>query len=92
MTHSYSREKPDLLARLRRIEGQIRGVQKMLDEDRYCIDVLTQLSAIKQATHAVALSVLQAHTRGCVASAIRDEYSEEDKITELMEVIRQFTK
>lgn len=64
----------------------------MLEDDRYCIDILIQLSAIKKATHAVALSVLEAHTQGCVVSAIQDEDMKDEKITELLQVIRQFTK
>lgn len=92
MSHSYANDKANLLARLRRIEGQVRGVQKMIDEDRYCIELLTQLAAIKNATNKVALSVLESHTRGCVADAIHQQESVDEKINELMEVIRQFTK
>lgn len=92
MGHSYAKDKENLLARLRRIEGQVRGVQKMIDEDRYCIDLLTQLAAIKNATHKVALAILESHTRGCVADAMHQHESEDEKINELMGVIRQFTK
>lgn len=92
MSHSYASEKDDLLKRLRRIEGQVRGVQKMIEEDRYCIDLLTQLAAVKNATHKVALAVLDSHTRGCVTDAIQNHESEGEKIDELMEAIRQFTK
>ncbi|GLV14917.1 hypothetical protein Heshes_26010 [Alicyclobacillus hesperidum] len=92
MGHPYAKEKADLLTRLRRIEGQVRGVQKMIEEDRYCVDLLTQLAAIKNATHKVALSILEAHTRGCVADAIHHHTSEDEKIDELMDVIRQFIK
>jgi len=67
----YTSHKEQIQARLRRIEGQIRGVQKMVDEDRYCIDVLTQVSAAKAALNAVALELLQDHTEHCVAEAIR---------------------
>jgi CsoR family transcriptional regulator, copper-sensing transcriptional repressor len=67
----YTSHKEQIQARLRRIEGQIRGVQKMVDEDRYCIDVLTQVSAAKAALDAVALELLQDHTEHCVAEAIR---------------------
>ena len=67
----YIAHKEQVQARLRRIEGQIRGVQKMVDEDRYCIDVLTQVSAAKAALNAVALELLQDHTEHCVAEAIR---------------------
>jgi DNA-binding FrmR family transcriptional regulator len=67
----YTSHKEQIQARLRRIEGQIRGVQKMVDEDRYCIDVITQVSAAKAALNAVALELLQDHTEHCVAEAIR---------------------
>jgi CsoR family transcriptional regulator, copper-sensing transcriptional repressor len=67
----YTSHKEQIQARLRRIEGQIRGVQKMVDEDRYCIDVLTKVSAAKAALNAVALELLQDHTEHCVAEAIR---------------------
>ena len=63
---AYTATKPQLLARLKRIEGQTRGVQKMVDEDRYCIDVLTQLSAIQAALDQVALGLLDDHTRHCL--------------------------
>jgi DNA-binding FrmR family transcriptional regulator len=67
----YKLHKPQVQVRLRRIEGQIRGVQKMVDEDRYCIDVLTQVGAIKAALDAVALLLLQDHTEHCVVDAIQ---------------------
>ena len=63
---AYATTKPQLLARLKRIEGQTRGVQKMVDEDRYCIDVLTQISAIQAALDKVALGLLDEHVRHCV--------------------------
>ena len=63
---AYSATKPQLLARLKRIEGQTRGVQKMVDEDRYCIDVLTQISAIQAALDKVALGLLDEHVKHCV--------------------------
>jgi DNA-binding FrmR family transcriptional regulator len=67
----YSRDKPKLQARLRRIEGQVRGVQKMIEADRYCIDVLTQVNAIRAALESVALQLLADHTQTCVTEAIR---------------------
>ena len=67
----YKSHKPQVKTRLRRIEGQIRGVQKMVDEDRYCIDVLTQVGAVKAALDAVALLFLQDHTEHCVVEAIQ---------------------
>jgi DNA-binding FrmR family transcriptional regulator len=77
----YSASKDQLIARLRRIEGQVRGVQRMIDEDRYCIDVVTQISAIEGALEKVALGLLDSHTRHCVlgpeSEELRDERTEE---------------
>lgn len=84
-------EKAALLRRLRRIEGQIRGVQKMIEEDRYCVDILTQLAAIRSATNAVGLAILERHIRGCVQNAIRQEQGDE-MIEELLDVISSFIK
>lgn len=72
-TRGYSATKDQLLKRLRRIEGQVRGVQNMVDEDRYCIDVLTQISAVQAALDKVALGVLDEHTRHHVAGCLREE-------------------
>ena len=68
-TRGYTPTKDQLLTRLRRIEGQIRGVQRMVDDDRYCIDVLTQISAIQAALDKVALGLLHDHARHCVMDA-----------------------
>ena len=67
----YTIHKKSVQARLRRVEGQVRGLQKMVDEDRYCIDVLTQVGAVKSALDSVALVLLADHTEHCVAEAIR---------------------
>ena len=79
--HGYSADKDKLTARLRRIEGQVRGVEKMVDEDRYCIDVVTQISAIQAALDKVALGLLDDHARHCVvggrASGSPDELTDE---------------
>ena len=69
----YTSGKADHLARLRRIEGQVRGVSRMVDEDRYCLDVLTQISAATRALHEVALGLLDDHIRHCVLDAARDD-------------------
>jgi DNA-binding FrmR family transcriptional regulator len=66
----YTDDKEDISRRLRRIEGQVRGLQRMVDEDAYCIDVLTQISAATRALEAVALEMLDAHLRHCVTEAI----------------------
>lgn len=81
--------KSALLKRLNRIEGQTRGVAKMVEEDRYCVDVLTQISAIQSALDALALQLLESHTKGCVRSAIRSGKGEA-AIDELMTVVRRF--
>jgi DNA-binding FrmR family transcriptional regulator len=67
----YSRDKKAVLSRLRRIEGQVRGIEKMVDEDRYCIDVLTQVNAVRAALESVALQLLSDHTEHCVTEAIK---------------------
>jgi DNA-binding FrmR family transcriptional regulator len=79
--------------RLRRIEGQVRGLQRMVDEDAYCIDILTQVAAVQTALEQVAVSVLDAHVRGCVADAvIADGAQADEKLDELMSAVRRFAK
>ncbi|MEV7976112.1 metal-sensitive transcriptional regulator [Streptomyces sp. NPDC086519] len=68
-THGYHKQKDEHLKRLRRIEGQIRGLQRMVDEDTYCIDILTQVSASTKALQSFALQLLEEHLRHCVATA-----------------------
>jgi CsoR family transcriptional regulator, copper-sensing transcriptional repressor len=87
----YKLHKAQVLARLRRIEGQVRGVQKMVDEDRYCIDVLTQVGAVKAALDAVALLLLQDHTKHCVVEAIQAGDGSE-KVRELNEAVERLVK
>ena len=67
---AYDMNKDDLLARLRRIEGQVRGIARMVEEDKYCIDVLTQVSAATKGLQQVALGLLDDHLRHCVADAV----------------------
>ncbi len=78
----YQADKDRLLNRLSRIEGQVRGVSRMVEEERYCIDVLTQISAIEAALDKVALGLIDDHTRNCIVEAKGDERSE--KLDELM--------
>lgn len=73
----YSMDKDDYARRLRRIEGQVRGLQRMVDDDAYCIDVLTQISAVGSALQSVALGLLDQHIRHCVADAARDAAASE---------------
>jgi DNA-binding FrmR family transcriptional regulator len=68
---AYTGSKDEYLKRLRRIEGQVRGLQRMVEEDTYCIDVLTQISAAKSALHAVAVGLLEDHLAHCVVDAAR---------------------
>ena len=69
--HGYTKDKEEVRRRLRRIGGQVRGIQRMVDEDRYCIDVLTQVNATRAALESVALQLLADHTEHCVTDAIR---------------------
>jgi DNA-binding FrmR family transcriptional regulator len=79
--------------RLRRIEGQVRGLQRMVDEDAYCVDILTQVAAVQTALEQVAVNVLDAHVRNCVADAVSDDGTEADeKLDELMAAVRRFAK
>jgi DNA-binding FrmR family transcriptional regulator len=81
----YTATKDDLQKRLRRIEGQVRGLQRMVDEDTYCIDVLTQVAAVTKALQGVALGLLDDHVRHCVAEAVRSGDEEgDDKVAEAM--------
>jgi DNA-binding FrmR family transcriptional regulator len=81
-----------ILNRLRRIEGQVRGLQRMVDEDAYCIDILTQVAAVQTALENVAVEVLDGHVRHCVADAVKGGDDGEAKLDELMAAVRRFTK
>jgi len=81
-SRGYTATKEQLLKRLRRVEGQVRGIEKMVEEDRYCIDVLTQISAVQAALDKVALGLLDEHARHCVIGAATDQQA--DKTEELM--------
>jgi DNA-binding FrmR family transcriptional regulator len=87
----YTSHKTQVLGRLRRIEGQVRGVQKMVDDERYCIDVLTQVGAVKAALDAVALLLLQDHTEHCVVEAIQAGDGSA-KVRELNEAVERLIK
>ncbi len=84
-------DKPALTKRLNRIEGQVRGIGKMIEDDRYCIDVLTQVSAVQSALDALALQLLEHHLHGCVQHAVKS--GEGDRaIDEALTVIRKFAR
>ena len=82
-------DKTSLVKRLNRIEGQVRGIGRMIDEDRYCIDVLTQVSAVQSAIDALALQLLEHHLHGCVQHAVKSGDGDH-AIAEALEVIRKF--
>jgi DNA-binding FrmR family transcriptional regulator len=91
--HGYTAHKQDYLKRLRRIEGQVRGLQRMVDEDTYCIDVLTQISAATSALRAVALELLEDHLGHCVAHAIESGGPEaQTKVREAAAAVERLVK
>ncbi|HHW98992.1 MAG TPA: metal-sensitive transcriptional regulator [Firmicutes bacterium] len=91
MSIGYEADKQSLLRRLKRVEGQIRGIQRMLEEDRYCVDILIQIAAVRAALDKVGLALIEDHTRGCVRNALANNQGDE-AIDELMDVIAQFLK
>jgi DNA-binding FrmR family transcriptional regulator len=91
--HGYIHAKDDYLRRLRRIEGQARGLQRMVEEEQYCIDILTQVSAVTKALQSVALGLLDEHVAHCVADAVRDGGPEADaKLKEASEAIARLVR
>ncbi len=89
----YAMKKTDLLKRLRRIEGQVRGLHQMVEEDRYCIDVLTQISAATKALESVAVGMLDDHLRHCVAEAVsRGGREADEKLTEATAAVERLLK
>jgi len=87
----YSEHKVRVLSRLRRIEGQVRGIQKMVEEERYCIDVLTQVAAVKAALESVSVALLDDHMQHCVADAIRTGDGS-DKVSEVSAAIARLVR
>ncbi|WP_371379804.1 metal-sensitive transcriptional regulator [Sporomusa aerivorans] len=84
-------EKIDIKKRLRRTSGQINGIEKMIDEGRYCVDVLQQIMAARAALNQVALIMIESHTKSCVVNAIKENRTEQ-AVDELMGVLSKFTK
>lgn len=85
------KEKIDLKLRLKKVAGQINGIDKMLDDGRYCVDVVQQILAARAALNRVSLIILESHAKSCVVTAIKENRAEES-IDELMDVFKQFTK
>jgi CsoR family transcriptional regulator, copper-sensing transcriptional repressor len=90
--HGYDKEA--LVKRLRRIEGQVRGIERMVEDDRYCIDVLTQVSAVSKALESLAFEVLDDHVRHCVTGAIAsgDKNEAAAKSQELLDAVQRFAR
>jgi DNA-binding FrmR family transcriptional regulator len=86
----YTMNKKDLQDRLRRIEGQVRGLQRMVEEDQYCIDVLTQVNSVTAALRAVGLGLLDEHVRHCVKESIQTGTGDE-KVEELLAAVARFS-
>jgi DNA-binding FrmR family transcriptional regulator len=94
MPHPYLAEKDALVKRLHRIEGQVLGIERMVEQDRYCIDVLTQIAAVNTALKSLALKILDGHVSHCVAGALRsgDETIAAEKSRELLAAVERFTR
>lgn len=89
--YPYTQGKEALMTRMRRIEGQAKGIEKMIKEERYCIDIVQQINALSSAADEVALIILEDHIEGCVTDAIREQRGD-DYIKELMITIRKVMK
>ncbi len=94
MSYGYAKDKPALVKRLHRIEGQIRGIERMVDDDRYCIDILTQIAAANTALESLAFKILDDHVRHCVAGALAsgDEADAATKTEELLAAVQRFSR
>jgi DNA-binding FrmR family transcriptional regulator len=86
-TRGYSATKEDLKGRLARIEGQVKGISKMVEDDRYCIDVLTQINAVRAALDKVALGLLDGHVKHCVIEGQGGPEDPQDRVSELMAAV-----
>jgi DNA-binding FrmR family transcriptional regulator len=94
MSHGYVENKDALVKRLHRIEGQVRGIERMLEDERYCIDILTQISAVNTALESLAFKILDDHVNHCVTGALAagDAGVAEEKSRELLDAVHRFTR
>jgi CsoR family transcriptional regulator, copper-sensing transcriptional repressor len=92
--YGYTKDKDAIVKRLHRVEGQVRGIERMVDDDRYCIDILTQIAAVNTALESLAFTILDDHVRHCVAGALAsgDEADASVKTEELLEAVRRFSR
>lgn len=88
---AYGSDKEKILTRLRRIEGQTRGLQRMIEDDKYCIDIITQVASVQAALEQVSLLLMENHMKGCLTEAVQ-QGNGDAKITEMMEVLRRYAK
>jgi DNA-binding FrmR family transcriptional regulator len=88
----YYEDKDDILGRLGRIEGQVRGLQRLVDEDQYCIDIMTQISAVQSGLRKVAVRLLDDHIRHCVAESFAGDEDASDKISEATAAVERLLK
>jgi DNA-binding FrmR family transcriptional regulator len=93
-SHGYTPHKDQLLKRLARIEGQVRGISRMIEDDRYCIDILTQIAAVETALEQVGAKLLEDHVTHCVRDAIAsgDRAAADEKTAELLGAVQRFVK
>ncbi|HEY3541615.1 MAG TPA: metal-sensitive transcriptional regulator [Gaiellaceae bacterium] len=93
-THGYTAGKDALVKRLHRIEGQVRGIENMVEDDRYCIDILTQIGAVSTALESLAFKLLEDHVRHCVAGALASGDAEDarEKTEELLAAVQRFAR
>ena len=94
MTHGYVDQKDALIKRLHRIEGQVRGIERMVDDERYCIDILTQIAAVNTALESLAFQLLDAHVNHCVSDAIAagDGQGAAEKTQDLLAAVQRFAR
>jgi DNA-binding FrmR family transcriptional regulator len=91
MAYLYAATRDELMARLRRIEGQVRGISRMVEDDKYCVDILNQISAVTSALEKVGLHLLSDHIKGCVRDAVAAGTGEQ-KVEELVTTVEKFLK
>ncbi|HEY3182821.1 MAG TPA: metal-sensitive transcriptional regulator [Gaiellaceae bacterium] len=94
MTHGYTENKDALIKRLHRIEGQVRGIERMVEDDRYCVDILTQIGAVSTALESLAFRILDDHVNHCVSGAIAsgDKADAAEKAQELLQAVHRFAR
>ena len=94
MTYGYVSDKDALVTRLHRIEGQVRGIERMVNDERYCIDILTQISAVTTALESLAVKLLEDHVRHCVTDALAsgDAVAAAEKSEELLAAVQRFSR